>query len=223
MRKFVLMLVAVAMLVGAQFAAGASQDKGRRLTPPACIAAFHGASFVVWDGQRLGKVWDGVERSVAYGQKCRSYERPGIGVAIKNGNGPAAPGKPGPAGPAGKAGANGKDGQSVTLTSANGCVTIHAVNGDGTVCNGANGHDGASIKGDKGDPGTPGAPGAASTVPGPQGPQGPQGPPGPAGTITGGYIIYACVSNGGSVQLNVNGQPCGNNQGHTQIKLLAVQ
>lgn len=211
MKKY-LATIALVALVLAGVAGAASRDHGRRLTPPVCIAQFKGASHVVWDGQRLGKVWDGVERSVSHGQKCRPYERSGLGVAV--------PDKDDGAGKPGAPGKNGKDGipgQSVTLTSANGCVTIHAANGDGTVCNGANGKDGVSIKGDKGDTGP------ASTIPGPAGPQGPPGPAGKDGTGgLGNGVIYACVSHGGSLQLDVNGQPC-DNAGHLPIKLVVVQ
>jgi len=60
---------------------------------------------------------------------------------------------------------------------------------------------------------------------GPQGPKGdpgPQGPAGPAGQDgLGNGVIYACVSNGGTLQIDVNGQPC-DNQGHMPLKMVVV-
>lgn len=72
---------------------------------------------------------------------------------------------------------------------------------------GARGLTGAA--GAKGDTGARGA----------SGPAGPQGPPGADGLGNG--VIYACVSQGGSLQLNVNGQPC-DNEGHLPLKLVVV-
>lgn len=57
-------------------------------------------------------------------------------------------------------------------------------------------------------------------APGPAGPRGPQGPAGTPGLGNG--IIYACVSRGGSLQLDVNGKPC-DNQGHLPFKLVVVK
>jgi hypothetical protein len=83
--------------------------------------------------------------------------------------------------------------------------------------------------GPKGDPGSPGGPAGPAgpkgdTGPaGPAGPAGPKGDPGPAGKDgLGNGFIYACVSQGGSVQLNVNGKPC-SNPGHVQLKLVIVK
>lgn len=72
-------------------------------------------------------------------------------------------------------------------------------------------------RGKRGLPGTPGATGPQ----GPAGPAGPQGPPGQNGTGLGNGVIYACVSQGGSLQLDVNGQPC-DNKGHMPIELVVV-
>jgi hypothetical protein len=58
------------------------------------------------------------------------------------------------------------------------------------------------------------------------GPQGPAGPPGKDGKDghdgLGNGIIFACVSSGGSLQLDVNGKPC-DNEGHQPIKLVVVK
>lgn len=83
----------------------------------------------------------------------------------------------------------------------------------------------AGPAGPKGDTGATGPQGPAgqdgATGPaGPAGPQGPAGPPGQNGTDgLGNGVIYACVSNGGTLQLDVNGKPC-DNQGHMPIKLV---
>jgi hypothetical protein len=59
------------------------------------------------------------------------------------------------------------------------------------------------------------------------GPQGPAGKDGTNGTNgkdgagLGNGTIQVCVSNGGSLQMDVNGQPC-DNQGHTPITLVVV-
>jgi hypothetical protein len=87
---------------------------------------------------------------------------------------------------------------------------------------------------DEASPGTPkGTPAPGPGTAGPAGPKGDKGDTGSQGVAgkdgkngkdgLGDGFVYACVSNGGSVQLNVNGQPCGDNQGHTQIKLVVVQ
>jgi hypothetical protein len=93
----------------------------------------------------------------------------------------------------------------------------------------------AGATGPAGPAGPPGTPGdGGSGIPGPAGPA---GPPGPAGTPgvdgvngtngadgtngIGNGVIYACVSNGGTLQVDVNGQPC-DNQGHQPIELVVV-
>lgn len=76
-------------------------------------------------------------------------------------------------------------------------------------------------RGPKGDTGEQGPKGDTGEQ-GPQGETGPQGPKGDPGESNISDFVYACVSNGGTVQLNVNGHPCGENQGHTQIKLAVV-
>lgn len=80
------------------------------------------------------------------------------------------------------------------------------------------GPPGASIKGDKGDRGEKG-----DSVKGDRGLPGTNGTDGKDGKdgLGNGFII-ACVSSGGSVQMNVNGQPC-DNPGHTQLKLVIVK
>ena len=83
----------------------------------------------------------------------------------------------------------------------------------------------AGAQGPKGDPGVAGAQGPKGDTgaPGPKGDQGPAGKDGKDGKdgLGNGYV-YACVSNGGSLQLDVNGQPC-DNAGHQPIKLVVVQ
>lgn len=114
---------------------------------------------------------------------------------------PGATGPQGPAGPAGSAGAVGPAGPQ-----------------------GPKGDTGATgAQGPKGDPGAPGETGATGPAgpQGPAGPAGPQGPPGQNGTGLGNGVIYACVSQGGSLQLDVNGQPC-DNKGHMPIELVVV-
>jgi hypothetical protein len=71
-------------------------------------------------------------------------------------------------------------------------------------------------KGDKGDTGATGATGAK----GADGKNGTNGKDGKDGL--GNAIIFACVSNGGSLQLDVNGQPC-DNEGHQPLKLVVVK
>lgn len=84
----------------------------------------------------------------------------------------------------------------------------------------------AGPPGPKGDPGPPGPAGGSLGLIGPAGPKGDRGPAGPAGQNgqdgLGNDFIYACVSQGGSVQMNVNGKPC-DNPGHTQLKLVIVK
>lgn len=70
----------------------------------------------------------------------------------------------------------------------------------------------AGPQGPKGEKGDAGAVGPA----GPAGPAGPVGAPG-----LGNGVIYACVSNGGTLQIDANGQPC-DNQGHMPLKLVVV-
>lgn len=148
--------------------------------------------------------------------------------------GPQGPkGDTGATGAAGKDGTNGldgKDGESITITSiVREEHTTTVTFSDGSTLTLYDGQDGA--------PGADGAPGPAGPA-GPQGekgdtgeagPAGPAGPQGPAGADgkdgadgLGNGVIYACVSQGGSLQLDVNGQPC-DNHGHLPIKLVVVQ
>jgi hypothetical protein len=178
MRKIKLAVaIAIATLgISAAVAGASSTDHGRRLTPPTCIAQFKGASHVVWDGQRLGKVWDGVERSVGVATKCRSYERRGLGVAVKGGGTGA-----GPIGPAGKDGAAG----------AQGAPGPAGPKGD-VGATGATGPPGPGGTGPAGPPGPAGPKGdTGATVA--TGPPGPPGPPGPAGGTEGsGGTFWLC-------------------------------
>ncbi len=73
-----------------------------------------------------------------------------------------------------------------------------------------------------GKPGVPG-PGGIQGIQGPAGPQGSKGDTGAAGKDgLGNAVIFACVSSGGSLQLDVNGKPC-DNQGHMPLKLVVIQ
>jgi hypothetical protein len=122
----------------------------------------HYANFGPW----CVSLHDGTPRFIATKQSCYSTKTVRDGktywpeVRVKHQRIPLdpAPGPRGPAGPAGKsiAGAAGKDGQSATVTQSGGCVTIHAANGDSTVCNGKDGTSTAGAKGEKGDPGPSG-------------------------------------------------------------------
>jgi len=119
-----------------------------------------------------------------------------------------AAGAPGPAGPAGAQGAQGPQGTQ-------GPTGPPGAAGGATGPTGPAGPMGpAGAQGPQGLAGPKGATGAA----GPAGPQGPQGPPGPPAQ---GQVLLVCVSSGGSLQADVNGQPC-DNQGHMPIKLLVV-
>lgn len=180
----------------------------------------HYESFGPWC---VGKT-TGVMRAVKKDQPCFSkrtfWESQWFGpeVRIRHAKIPLDP-QPGPRGPAGapgKAGANGKDG-------APGKDGVNGTNGK----DGAPGKDGAA-GGATGAPGPtgPAGPSGAAGPAGPAGPGGPSGPTGPSGkdgtSGIGDGFIYACVSQGGSLQLNVNGQPCDNN-GHLPIKLVIVK
>lgn len=134
---------------------------------------------------------DGVMRAVRGIQPCKTGE-----VRIGHKRIPLDP-IPGPRGPKGTTGAAGEKGDPGPV--------------------GANGEAGATgAQGPKGDAGAPGAPGPAGPQ-GPKGDTGPQGEQGPAGTINA-HVYYFCVSQGGSLQQDVNGKPCDNN-GHRPIEL----
>lgn len=78
---------------------------------------------------------------------------------------------------------------------------------------------GAGARGETGATGAKGDKGAQ----GEKGDKGAKGDTGAAGKDgLGNGIIYACVSQGGSLQLNVNGQPC-DNAGHLPLKLVIVK
>lgn len=221
MKKYIVFGVTAAVSSALVFASIGSADQGRRIAGPICVDKS-----------------TGVVRAVAEVpfQKCRPNEIRRYGLKIKVTNktiivkGTAGPkgatgltgavgpagvaGAPGPVGPAGPAGPAGKDGVGTGVAGPAGP---------------------AGPVGPAGAKGDTGATGAASTVPGPAGATGPQGPAGAPGTPgatgpagadgaagLGNGIIYACVSNGGSLQLSVNGQPCGGNNGHSPIKLVVV-
>lgn len=157
----------------------------------------------------------GIMRAVKTGQACDAGE-----VRIAHKRIPLDPvaGPKGDRGPVGSRGEAGPAGQA----GAAGATGAAGPKGD----TGPAGPSGAAgAKGDKGDTGAAGATGAPGAT-GPAGPagqtgaQGPTGPPGEAGL--GNAVIYACVSNGGSLQLNVNGQPC-DNAGHQPLKLVVVR
>jgi len=148
----------------------------------------------------------GYQRDVATGQKCFPWER-----RIAHKRIPLNP----PAGPRGPRGARGPAGPAGTTGPAGATGTPGPQGPAGP----------AGPAGPKGDTGAPGPAGPAGPqgdrgLPGAPGPQGPQGAPGTAGLGNG--VIYACVSHGGSLQLDVDGQPC-DNAGHQPIKLVVVQ
>lgn len=109
MKKLIVAVIATLALAGG-VAGAATKDHGKRLTPPVCIARFKGAASVTWGTQRLGKVWDGVERSVGVKTHCRPYERRGLGVVVPDPDAAGPAGPPGPAGSDGVAGATGAQG-----------------------------------------------------------------------------------------------------------------
>lgn len=167
----------------------------------------------------------GLLRWILARQKCLSNEtrliipkpaqgKRGLPGRGKTGaTGPA--GAQGPVGPAGAAGAKGD-------TGATGAQGPQGLPGEGqpgaqgpTGPAGAQGATGA--QGPKGDPGATGAQGAT----GPAGPTGPQGLPGKDGSGLGNATLQVCVSNGGTLQLDVNGQPC-DNQGHQPITIVII-
>lgn len=195
----------------------------------------------------------GVMRAVATGQQCRIGEKRIAHKRIPlTDNDPVGAGSPGPkgakgatgktgakgaqgiqgiAGPAGPKGDNGSAGAQGAAGPAGLKGDTGAVGPAGPA--GENGAQGE--QGPQGVPGLPGAPGAKGDTgaTGPQGPKGdagatgatgPQGPAGPAGKDgLGNATATLCVSNGGTVQVNVNGQPCGDNNGHTtQLDVVIV-
>lgn len=157
----------------------------------------------------------GIMRAVKTGQACDAGE-----VRVAHKRIPLDP-VAGPKGDRGNVGSRGEAGPAGPVGSAGPTGAAGAKGDPGSA--GASGAAGA--KGDKGEPGTAGATGApGGTGPaGPTGTTGPQGPTGLPGTPgLGDGVIYACVSNGGSLQLNVNGQPC-DNAGHQPLKLVVVR
>lgn len=207
MKKYLITL-AVAVLA---LAGGASADQGKRITPPVCIGKADLMPVYV-NGVKLHRA--GVVRAVAKNEPCGTDEIRRHGLPTKNVTivkkvtivknvkpkaGAGAPGAPGAKGETGAAGPAGPAGPA-----------------------GATGATGA--KGDTGATGDAGAAGAAGPK-GDTGDAGPQGPTGPAGADgangLGDGVIYACVSAGGTLQLDVNGQPC-DNEGHMPIKLVVV-
>lgn len=212
-------LVVAATIVAIPAVAGAaSKDHGRRLTPPVCIGK-PGLAPVFATNQFGAKVKiyrAGVVRSVSVNRKCHADEQRGYGVAVKSvtivkkgvagkagARGPAGP--QGVQGPVGATGPQGPKGD----TGPQGPAGPQGPPGPSTGTPGPQGPTGPpGPTGPKGDTGAAGPAGP----PGPTGPAGPQGPP---GSVTGLKEYHFCVSNGGTLQYNVNGQPCGNNNGHS--------
>jgi hypothetical protein len=220
--------------------AGATSNSGSTLPGKQHFANF--GPFCIAKGPSW-LVRGGVMRAVRTGQKCFADERRIDHKKIPLGPFPSVTGPRGPAGPAGATGAAGATGSAGATGPAGPVGAQGAVGLTGSVgATGAKGDTGtagpAGLKGDTGTAGATGATGPQGLV-GPTGPAGPKGdagatgaagpkgdtgatgPTGPAGGLGTGTII-ACVSNGGTVQFNVNGQPCGDNQGHTQITLVVA-
>ncbi len=200
LQKVVVLMAAVLAALGvvaisaAQSSHGLNKDKGRRLSGPFCV------------GKNNAGKNAGVVRSIAATQKCRSYEIRKFGVAVTDDDGGVVGVAAGVAGGTGATGPQGAKGDR----GATGAAGSQGAKGD-TGATGA-----AGPQGPKGDTGATGAPGQ-------QGATGPQGPVGPAGTNgPGNGTIKVCVSNGGTLQMDVNGQPC-DNQGHQPITLVVVQ
>lgn len=157
--KLTILFAALVTMVGvATVAQGAGGDQGKRLTPPFCI------------GNQTAGDNAGVVRSVAKGQKCRSYEHPAKGLPVsakgdkgergeKGDAGPvgAASSVPGPAGaastvpgPAGKNGSDGKDGLTPIVTAISeqsekctaGGYDFTLGDETSTICNGLDGNPG---------------------------------------------------------------------------------
>jgi hypothetical protein len=239
LQRLVVLLAAVLAALGvvAMSAAqsGSSQDKGRRLAGPFCV------------GKNNAGKNAGVVRSIAVTQRCRSYELRKLGIAVPDKDGDVvgvaagvagttgATGPQGPKGDTGATGATGAQGQKGD-TGATDATGAQGPKGDtgatgATGPQGAKGEDGAAgATGAKGDTGATGPAGpqgpkgdtGASGPQGPRGATGPQGPAGPAGTNgLGNGTIQVCVSNGGSLQMDVNGKPC-DNEGHQPITLVVV-
>ena len=213
MKNKLMLLLAVSVAVAAVGTAGATTentgpgDQGRALRGPFCI-----------DNS------DGTVHAVALGQKCMAGQTAKTGVAVpcrsvtllKNQTWrrtdifPCLRGRGlrGKQDPAGKDGKPGKDAVGTT-----------GAQGPAGPTGGPGPQGGPGPKGDKGDPG------AASTVPGPRGPEGPAGHDGEDGVDghdgLGDGVIEVCVSQGGSLQMNVHGQPC-DNEGHLPIKIVVV-
>jgi hypothetical protein len=237
-RIYVLLGAVVAAVIVAA-TAGASQHFGG---PPYCVGkpGLAPVRAITIFGQHVTVPRAGVQRDVAKGQKCRSDEisRHGVldvehvvrTVGHPGATGPQGPagqtgaqGAQGPAGATGAAGAKGDKGETGAAgqTGAQGPAGAPGERGPAGE-SGAKGDTGATgapgPKGDTGATGAAGPPGAKGDT-GPAGPTGPQGPAGTDGIGNG--TIQACVSNGGTLQLDVNGQPC-DNQGHQPITLVVV-
>ena len=200
MKFIIAVLTAVILMVGVTAASSApikKGDQGRRLAGPFCIGKHN------LDSRKPV----GVDPRLARVIGARAILRAGVvrSVARKDRCRPwedrrlglAVPRIPGPRGPAGPKGNTGPQGPPGLA---------------------------GGPPGPKGDPGPQGPPGPAGGPPGPKGDTGatgPAGPQGPPGSIANAQFIMVCVSMGGSLQMNVNGQPC-DNQGHLPIKLVIV-
>ena len=199
--KFILAAGAVVLavfLVGTALGSGTQQprrgDQGRRLAGPFCIGK---ANVPPLEGLRVRTRFQGLLRT-------RAILRAGVVRSVQKGfpcrswenpaPGLAIPRIPGPRGPRGPAGAPGP----------------------------------AGPQGPQGLPGTPGGPPGPQGIPGPPGATGatgatgPKGEKGDAGSGLGNATIDACVSHGGSIQMDVNGHPC-DNPGHIPLKLVVVR
>lgn len=223
-KLFILSAAVIAALGVAAFAVGATSSKTKTIhrlcfyVDPRGGATHADMNIAInqRNGRRLG--W---QRICLDNRGPRGRRGPAGAVGATGPVGPAgaagAKGDTGAQGPAGQNGTNGLNGTSVTTGNpvdppeGATCVGVYD-NGEfvQNVCDGANG-----AQGPQGDPGAPGEQG-------PPGPPGPPGPAGPPGSGLGNGTLLVCVSNGGSLQLDVNGQNCADNHGHTTVYELVV-
>ena len=104
MRKL-LVLVIAALVTSVGVAGAQSNDQGRRLAGPFCIAKTSVSPLKVKNifGKVVTVPRAGIVRSIGIGMKCNGNENRRFGVPVKGGAGPA--GESGPIGPAGPQGA----------------------------------------------------------------------------------------------------------------------
>jgi Collagen triple helix repeat (20 copies) len=221
-----------------------AQDKGRRLSGPFCVGKPNA-------GKNAGVVRSIAKTQKCRSYELRKYgvaiadndDSPvGVAAGVSGATGPQGPkgatgatgpaGSQGPKGDTGATGAQGPKGDTGATGPAGpkgeagtagetGPAGPQGPKGD-TGATGAAGPAGPSgPAGPKGDAGATGAAGPAGPQ-GPKGDTGPAGPQGPAGTDgLGNGTIEVCVSNGGTLQLDVHGKPC-DNEGHQPITLVVV-